>query len=57
MGPEGLVLVEVAPGVDIKKDIAPVVGFAFKVSDEIKEMDVRLFKPEPMGLKDSSSWK
>jgi acyl CoA:acetate/3-ketoacid CoA transferase len=57
LGPEGLVLVEVAPGVDTKKDITPVVGFVFKVSDEIKEMDARLFKPEPMGLKDSSSWK
>jgi len=55
--PEGLILVEVAPGVDIKRDIVPVVEFAFKISDDIKEMDGRLFRPEPMGLKDSSPWK
>lgn len=55
--PEGLILIEVAPGVDVKKDIAPVVGFTFKISDDLKEMDSRIFRPETMGLKDFSPWR
>jgi len=50
-------LVEVAPGVDIKENIIPVAGFAFKISDDLKQMDARLFRPEPMGVKESSPWK
>lgn len=55
--PDGLILVEVAPGVDIKKDIVPVVGLAFKISDDLKQMGARLFRPETMGVKESSPWK
>lgn len=55
--PEGMVLTEVAPGVDIQRDIAPVVKFDFKISGGLTEMDERLFRPEPMGLKDSYLWK
>ncbi|MBI5969494.1 MAG: acyl CoA:acetate/3-ketoacid CoA transferase [Deltaproteobacteria bacterium] len=53
--PEGLVLTEVAPGIDIQRDIAPVVQFELKKSAALKEMDARLFRPQPMGLKSLSS--
>jgi len=57
LGPEGLVLVEVAPGIDVRRDITPVVEFDLKVADDLKEMDARLFREEPMGLKDLPQWR
>lgn len=46
----GLVLVEVAPGIDIETHIRPYVGFALRVSPDCRPMDARLFLPRPMGL-------
>ena len=47
---DGLHLTEVAPGIDIEKDI--LAHMAFKpVVDNPKLMDARLFREEPMGLK------
>jgi len=54
--PDGLALIEVAPGIDVEKDIVRNVDFKFKVADDLKEMDQRIFKEEPMGLKDSIDW-
>jgi propionate CoA-transferase len=54
---EGLVLTEIAPGVDLQRNVVSAVGFKFRISDRLKEMDGRLFRPEPMGLKNSPSWK
>lgn len=47
---QGLVLIEVAPGVDIDSQIRPHVGFDLRVSPNCKPMDARLFEPQPMGL-------
>jgi acyl CoA:acetate/3-ketoacid CoA transferase len=47
---EGLLLVEVAPGVDLDRDIRAKVGFPLRVAPECREMDARIFRPEPMGL-------
>ena len=47
---EGLVLTEVAPGIDIEKDILPYMEFAPIVPEDVKLMDARLFAEEPMGL-------
>src|SRR5919199_1169068 len=47
--PEGMELVEVAPGIDIDRDILAHMGFAPLVRDP-KPMDARLFRAEPMGL-------
>ena len=47
--PEGLELVEVAPGVDIERDILSKMDFPPIVRDP-KLMDARIFRPEPMGL-------
>ncbi|MBV7483327.1 CoA-transferase [Bordetella sp. BOR01] len=44
----GLVLIEVAPGIDIDTQIRPHVGFALRVAPDCRAMDARLFKAEPM---------
>ena len=46
---EGVDLAEVAPGVDIERDILAHMGFHPIVRDP-KPMDARLFRPEAMGL-------
>ena len=45
----GLALIEVAPGIDIERDILAHMGFK-PVIGEPDLMDVRIFYPEPMGL-------
>jgi propionate CoA-transferase len=49
-GPEGLELLEAAPGVDLEADIFANMDFRPPVASDFKEMDNRLFYPEPMGL-------
>jgi len=51
LGSEGLVLEEIAPGVDLQRDILNQMDFKPIISAHLKEMDNRIFKPEPMGLK------
>ncbi len=46
---QGVELIEVAPGVDIERDILAQMQFKPIVGDPIL-MDARLFRPEPMGL-------
>ncbi|WP_059104348.1 acyl CoA:acetate/3-ketoacid CoA transferase [Shouchella shacheensis] len=48
---EGLLLTEIAPGMDIETDIVAHMGFRPNISEGLKQMDQRLFHPEPMGLK------
>jgi propionate CoA-transferase len=47
--PEGMELVEVAPGIDIERDILARMSFAPIVHDPAV-MDARIFRPEVMGL-------
>ena len=49
--PEGVTLTEIAPGVDLKKDVLNQIGFPVIVSNELKLMDDRIFKSGLMGLK------
>jgi propionate CoA-transferase len=49
---EGMALVEIAPGVNLEKDILAMMDFTPLVKDSPRLMDERIFKPEPMGLKD-----
>jgi propionate CoA-transferase len=46
----GLELIEIAPGLDIQRDIRAAVAFDFAVSPTLRQMDARLFNPAPMGL-------
>ncbi|SED21666.1 propionate CoA-transferase [Rhizobiales bacterium GAS188] len=48
---DGLELIEIAPGVDIERDIMARMGFRPAVARELKTMDRRLFLPAPLGLK------
>jgi propionate CoA-transferase len=50
--PEGLELTEVAPGVNIARDILPYMAFEPIVRNP-QLMDARIFRDEPMGLKDT----
>jgi len=48
--PEGLTVVEIAPGVDLETDILARAEFPLRVSDQLKLMDAELFWPGPMHL-------
>ena len=54
--PEGLELVEIAPGVDLQKDILDQMDFTPVVKGEVKLMDARIFRPELMQLKADPTW-
>ena len=49
---EGMELIEIAPGVDLEKDILPLMAFRPIVKDSPRLMDERIFRLEAMGLKD-----
>jgi acyl CoA:acetate/3-ketoacid CoA transferase len=51
-GPE---LAEIAPGIDVERDVTPHVAFPLKVSPKLKIMDARLYGPALMGLKERLS--
>ena len=46
---EGL-LTEIAPGVDLQKDVLDQMGFLPILSKDLKQMDPRIFQAEKMGL-------
>jgi propionate CoA-transferase len=46
----GLELMEIAPGIDVERDICARMGFRPLLASNLKAMDGRLFRPEPMGL-------
>lgn len=50
LAPEGLQLTEIAPGIDVRRDVLGMMDFEASVAPELKRMDARLFRPEPMGL-------
>lgn len=47
---KGLCLIEVAPGIDIQTQILDLMKFKPEISENLKEMDPRLFQVEKMGL-------
>lgn len=48
--PNGLMLTEVAPGIDIERDILAQMEFRPLMAADIKTMDPRIFYPEAMGM-------
>jgi propionate CoA-transferase len=48
---DGLVLIEVAPGIDIDTQIRPYLEFPLRVAPTLSVMDARLFAPQRMGLR------
>ncbi|MCK3658688.1 acyl CoA:acetate/3-ketoacid CoA transferase [Pasteurellaceae bacterium Pebbles2] len=47
---EGVVLIEIAPGIDLEKDILNLMDFEPIISQDLKVMDHRLFIDQPFGL-------
>jgi propionate CoA-transferase len=47
---DGLELVEVAPGIDVRRDLLAHMDFEPRVAPDCREMDPRLFRPEAMNL-------
>lgn len=49
---EGMMLTEIAPGIDLEKDVLALMDFKPIISPNLRIMDVRIFKDELMGLQD-----
>jgi propionate CoA-transferase len=47
---DGLTVIEIAPGVDLEKDVLGRSGVPLLVSPDLQLMSPALFRPEPMGL-------
>ena len=47
---EGVELLEIAPGIDLQKDVLSKMAFKPLISKDLKKMDSRIFKDELMGL-------
>lgn len=47
---EGIELIEIAPGVDLEKDILNHMDFTPVISPNLKQMDKRIFKNIPMNI-------
>lgn len=45
-----LTVTEIAPGIDLQRDILDQATAHLEVSPDLKEMDAALFRDEPMGL-------
>jgi propionate CoA-transferase len=52
LDPEGMALIEIAPGIDVERDILAWMDFKPIVEEPLRVMDGRIFIDEPMGLKD-----
>lgn len=46
--PEGLTLIEIAPGIDVEKDVVENMGFVPLISESLRTMDKRIFIDELM---------
>jgi propionate CoA-transferase len=47
---DGLALLEVAPGIDVRRDVLDRIAFPVQIAEPLGTMDPRLFRAEPMGL-------
>ena len=47
---EGLAVTEIAPGADLERDVLAQAGFPLLVSKDLRQMDEKLFRPQPMKL-------
>ncbi|WP_254276691.1 acyl CoA:acetate/3-ketoacid CoA transferase [Halomonas sp. 3H] len=51
--PAGIALIEIAPGVDLERDILAQMGFTPLMPEPPREMDPRIFAEAPMGLRET----
>ena len=50
----GMTVIEIAPGVDLQRDVLERADFELRVSDDLKVMDKRLFRPNSLGTQFSN---
>ncbi len=50
--PEGITLTEIAPGVDLEKDVLAQMEFKPLIAPDLKQMDARIFNEPAMGIKE-----
>ncbi|MFZ7128381.1 MAG: acyl CoA:acetate/3-ketoacid CoA transferase [Desulfobacterales bacterium] len=50
---KGMEVIEIAPGVELQKDVFDQMDFKPLVRDPLPQMDARIFRPEPMGIKEN----
>ncbi len=48
--PEGLTVTEIAPGLDVQRDVLDQAATPLRVAENLREMDLALFCDKPMGL-------
>lgn len=48
--PEGVTLIEIAPGIDLQTQVLDEMEFKPKIAADLKQMDARIFRDELMGL-------
>jgi acyl CoA:acetate/3-ketoacid CoA transferase len=48
---EGVTVIEIAPGVDLQRDVLAQSEFPLRVAADLKTMPTALFRPEPIGLR------
>ncbi|WP_127115925.1 acyl CoA:acetate/3-ketoacid CoA transferase [Shimia sediminis] len=48
--PQGLTVTEIAPGIDLQRDVLDQAATRLAVADDLQVMDISLFQPVPMGL-------
>ncbi|MDE2993516.1 MAG: hypothetical protein OXU67_06495, partial [Chloroflexota bacterium] len=48
--PAGLTLTELAPGMDLERDVLAQMSFRPRLQEPLRPMAPRLFRPEPMRL-------
>jgi propionate CoA-transferase len=53
LGEDGLELTEIAPGIDLERDILSQMAFRPLIKTTPRLMDARIFRTEPMGLRDT----
>ena len=47
---DGLLVTEIAPGIDLDRDVLAQAATPLKVADDLRQMDPALFQPELIGL-------
>lgn len=50
LGPKGLIVTEIAPGIDLSRDVPGQATTPLAVAPDLKIMDATLFHPAPFGL-------
>lgn len=47
---EGVTVTEIAPGIDVERDILAQADFPLRIANDCRKMDPTLFRPEPFNL-------